>query len=258
MKKIIFLHHSTGRCIWIGGTNELAVKLGRKGAVQKYFDVYNSRNNTDYQITGKVFPGKEPYGWKNYPFDYYNIWVRHAGENPYLGEPTLEILTREYDVIVFKHCFPVSRILEEGGLPDIDSEEKRLENYKLQYNALKRKMQSFPDTKFIVWTPAALLRDQTTPEQAERTNEFYKWMISEWNEEGDNIFIWDFYKYETEGSIYLQDKYASGPGDSHPNKVFSERLAPLFSQFIIDVIESVPGNKKQLSPNENMEFISTP
>lgn len=258
MKKIVFLHHSTGRCIWIGGTNELAVKLGRKGAVQKYFDAYNSRNNTDYQITEKAFPSKEPYGWKNYPFDYYNIWVRNAGENPYLGEPTLEILTKEYDVIVFKHCFPVGRILEEGGLPDIDSEEKKLENYKLQYNALKRKMQSFPETKFIVWTPAALLRDQTTPEQAERTNEFYKWMISEWKEEGDNIFIWDFYKYETEGGMYLEDKYAAGPGDSHPNKSFSERLAPLFSQFIIDVLESVPGNKKQLSPNENKEFISTP
>ena len=246
MKKIIFLHHSTGRCIWVGGTNELAVKLGRKGAVQKYFDEYNLKNNTDYIITEQVFPKKEPYGWKNYPYDYYNIWVKNAGENYYVGEPTLEILSKEYDVIIFKHCFPVSRILEDNGNPDIDSEEKRLENYKLQYNALKKKMHSFPETKFIVWTPAALLKDQTTSAQAIRTSEFYRWLIDEWKEDGDNIFIWDFYKYETEGGLYLLDKYATGPGDSHPNKNFSERLAPVFSQYIIDILENEENRNKTI------------
>lgn len=256
MRKIIFLHHSTGRCIWVGDTNELAVRLGRKGTVQRYFDEYNRKNNTDYVITSQPFPKKEMYGWKNYPYDYYNIWVKNAGENTYLGEPTLEILTREYDVIVFKHCFPVSRILEDKGMPDINSEEKRLENYKLQYNALKRKMHSFPGTKFIAWTPAALLKEQTTPGQAMRTNEFYRWMLDEWDEPGDNIFIWDFYKYETEGGLYMLEEYVSGPGDSHPNKAFSERLAPLFSQFIIDVLENAYTERKKLNKDGHKEYFS--
>lgn len=257
MTKIIFLHHSTGRCIWVGETNELAVKLGRKGAVQRIFDDYNRKNNTEYIITDQAFPKKEPYGWKNYPYDYYNIWVKNGGGESFMGEPTLEYLTREYDVIIFKHCFPVSRILEDKGVPDIDSEEKRIENYKLQYNSLKRKMHSFPNTQFILWTPPALVKDQTTPGQAMRTFEFYRWMLDEWKEDGDNINIWDFYNYETEGGLYMKEEFAAGTGDSHPNKTFSERIAPLFSQFIIEVIESVKVEKKQLNGNGYQEYIST-
>ena len=103
----------------------------------------------------------EGYPWANYPYDYYNIWVKHAGDAPYQGEPTLEMLTKEYDVIVWKHCYPVGNILPDTGTPDVDSAEKRLENYKLQYAELKEKMRSFPDTKFIVWTGAALTEATT-------------------------------------------------------------------------------------------------
>lgn len=234
-QKILFLHHSTGRCIWLGDTNEYVYKLSNRGAVQRFFDNHNKKNNTDYTISSLVFPKKSPYGWKNYPFDYYNIWVKNAGANRYLDEPTLEILTQEFSVIIFKHCFPVGRIMEDNGAPDINSEEKKLENYKLQYNALKKKMHSFQNNKFIVWTPPALVKSQVTPEQAKRTYEFYRWMTDEWNEIGDNIFIWDFYKYETEGGLYLIDDYAYNSVDSHPGKKFSEKIVPLFCQYIIDV-----------------------
>jgi len=61
-------------------------------------------------------------------------------------------------------------------------------------------------------------------------------MTAEWDEKGDNIFIWDFYKYETEGKLYLLDKYAEGPANSHPNKYFAAKVSPLFCKFIIDVI----------------------
>jgi hypothetical protein len=238
MKKIVFLHHSTGHAVWKGQTNRYIYKVTKKGDVQKYFDNYNRKNKTAYQISELTFPKSAPYGWNNYPYDYYNIWVKNAGNKPYLEEPTLEILTKEYDVIIFKHCFPVSRISEDTGLPNIDSDVKSIENYKLQYDALKNKMHEFPDNKFIVWTPAANTKSKTTEEEAARTCEFYNWMINEWDEKGDNIFIWDFYNYETEGGLYLTEGNADSPGNSHPNIEFSARLAPLFSQFIIKVIES--------------------
>ena len=92
--------------------------------------------------------------------------LRMEGPNPYMEEPTLEILTKEYDVIIFKHCFPGSRILEDTGNPDINSDEKRIENYKLQYNALKQKMHEFPNNKFIVWTPAVNTKNQMTEDEA--------------------------------------------------------------------------------------------
>jgi len=239
MKKIIFLHHSTGKSIWVGDTNKYIYKLTHKGDVQKFFNDYNRKNKTNYEINELSFPKNAPYGWNNYPFDYYNIWIKNAGGEPYMEEPTLEILTKEYEVIIFKHCFPVSRILKDTGTPNIDSEEKRIENYKLQYHALKNKMHEFPDNKFIVWTPAVCTKNQITEDQAKRTHQFYKWMINEWDEKGDNIFIWDFYKYETEGGLYLTDKNASRPDNSHPSRKFSARVAPLFCNYIVDVTGSV-------------------
>ena len=236
-KKIIFLHHSTGQNIWLGGTSQMQYKLTGKGDVQKYFKNYNKKHPVDYSVKNRFFPSEVPYGWKNYPFDYYNIWIKHGGAVPYQEQPTLEILTTEYDVIVFKHCYPVSNILKDTGNPDIDSEEKRLENYKLQYEALKNKMHEFHDNKFILWTPAIRVQSKLTEAEALRTREFYNWMVTEWDEKGDNIFLWDYYQYATEGGLYLLEKNSAGSNDSHPGSSFSSKLAPLFAKFIIDVIE---------------------
>jgi len=238
MTKIVFLHHSTGEAIWKGKTNRYVYRVTKRGDVQRYFASYNRKNKTRYEISAKNFPKSSPYGWNNYPYDYYNIWVKNAGSKPFMEEPTLEMLTSENDVIIFKHCFPVSRIVPDTDSPDINSDVKSLENYKLQYDALKSKMHEYPKNKFIVWTPAANTKLKSKEDEALRTREFYNWMINEWNEKGDNIFIWDFYNYETEGGLYLSDSNAHSPDNSHPSIEFSARLAPLFGKFIIDVIES--------------------
>jgi len=238
MTKIIFLHHSTGRSVWVGNTNRYVYKITGQGDVQKYFKKYNKKNKTDYFITEMPFPKSSPYGWKNYPYDYYNIWVKNSGEEPFMEEPTLEILTKDYNVIIFKHCYPVSRMVADIGNPNIDSEIKSLENYKLQYVALKEKMQEFPENKFIVWTPAVNTKANMTEEEAIRAKEFHSWLINDWDETGDNIFLWDFYEYETEGGLYLTEKNAYSPLNSHPSIEFSGKVAPLFSKFIIDVINN--------------------
>lgn len=243
MRRIVFLHHSTGMSIWLGKSNKYFYRITRKGDMNKFFAKYNKANKTDYEIKQIAFPKSSPYGWNNYPYDYYNIWVKNAGEQLFMDEPTLEILTKEYDVIVFKHCFPVSRISEDTGKPDINSDEKKVENYKLQYDALKKKMHEFPDTKFIIWTPVVCTKKQMTEDEALRTFRFYEWMMDEWNEEGDNIFIWDYYKYQTEGSLYLLDKHAISPDNSHPNAEFSARAGIHLCQYIIDTIESKSNNK---------------
>lgn len=238
MTKIIFLHHSTGEAIWKGKTNKYIYKLTGKGDVSKYLRNYNRKNKTNYEIEARYFPKNAPYGWNNYPYDYYNIWVKNAGADPFMEEPTLEILTSGYDVIIFKHCFPVSRIVPDTGMPDLNSDIKSLENYKLQYGALKRKMHEFPSRKFIVWTPAANTLLKSKEDEARRTREFYNWLINDWDEKGDNIYLWDFYNYETEGGLYLTDANAHSPENSHPSVDFSARMATAFGKFITDVIES--------------------
>lgn len=220
---IIFLHHSTGENIWNGG-------------VASWFDSYNSANNTDYRITEQAFPKDYPYGWANYPYDYWNIWVNHEGNSEYQEEPTLEILTQTYNVIVFKHCFPVSYVEPNIGA-DITSDYKSIENYELQYNALKEKMHEFPDNKFIVWTGAALIQGETDAAHAQRAQEFFNWVKNTWDEPGDNIYVFDFYSLETEGSIYMKDSNAAG--DSHPNETFSAVVAPKFSQRIVNVVNNL-------------------
>ena len=244
--KIIFLHHSTGNNIWMGGRilpkNKTIKKLRAiipvKSRVSEWFRDYNREQGKNYQITDQFFPKAEPYGWHNYPYDYYNIWVAHAGDQPYMEEPSLKILIKKYDVIIWKHCFPVSNILPDDSIPDIDSEKKTLGNYKLQYLALKKKMHEFPETRFIVWTGAALIKNAITKDKAERAKNFFDWVRNEWDEPGDNIYLWDFYQLETDGGLYMKDEYASGKTDSHPNPSFSEKVYPLFCQRIVDVIET--------------------
>ena len=247
---IIFLHHSTGDYIWHGGPPSvfrkvimkiapgIDKKLGTKALVPSLFKEYNKNTGKNYCITEQIFPKASPYGWHNYPFDYYNIWVKNAGEKPYMEEPTLEILTKDYGMVIFKHCFPVGYIEADDDSANINSDKKTLANYKLQYSALKNKLHEFPDTKFIVWTGAALTERSTSPEKAKRTREFFDWVKKEWDEPGDNIFIWDFYELETEGGLYLKEKYAVSSTNSHPNKKLSELAAPLFFQRVIDVIEN--------------------
>ncbi len=221
--QIIFLHHSTGGVIYNAG-------------LPQWFEDYNREHGTSHRLFERAFPQAAPYGWNNYPFDYWNIWVAHAGGEAYLGEPTLEMLGPLYDVVVFKHCFPVSSILPDTGAASVDASARRAENYKLQYAALREKLRAFPGTRFIVWTGAALVEKGTTPEQAERARDFFDWVKQEWDEEGDNIFVWDFYELETEGGLYLREDYAAGSTDSHPASDFARRVAPLLGQRIVDVI----------------------
>jgi len=231
--RIVFLHHSTGEVIWNGG-------------VAGWFEKYNSDNDTNYEIVERVFPKDSPYGWENYPYDYWNIWVRHAGDKPFEEEPTLEILTDEYDVIVFKHCFPVSDVEQDHGEADVSSPDKRTENYTLQYEALKEKMRQFAKSRFIVWTGAAQAANCTDPETAKRAKAFFDWVKGKWDEPGDNIFVWDFHELETEGGLYLKDKYAADPYDSHPNETFARKAAPLLCRRIVDVVEG-RGDKSSIT-----------
>lgn len=220
---IIFLHHSTGGVIWDGG-------------VEAWFDDYNAEHGTGYRISERAFPG-DGYPWDNYPYDYWNIWVQHAGERRYKRQDTLEILTGEYEVIVWKHCFPVSYVEPDLGSPDVASDYKSIENYRVQYQALKEKMHQFPETQFIVWTGAALTAGSSDGESARRAGAFFDWVRQEWDEPGDNIYLWDFWQLETEGGFYLRDEYAAAPDDSHPNEAFAARVAPFFARRIVDVIE---------------------
>jgi len=247
--RIILLHHSTGESIWNGGERTLTsrivrklnslsgLKIPRKSFAQTLLARHNQQFGTKHQIEAQVFPKPSPYGWHNYPFDYYNIWVKNAGLEPFREEPTLEILTRKFNVIAFKHCFPVSNIQPDRS-PDINADYRSLANYKLQYLALREKFHQFPSTRFIVWTGAAQVESRTNAEEAKRAREFFGWVTNEWDLPNDNVFVWDFFQLQTEGELYFQQKLALSQENSHPNGTFSRSAAALFLRRVLDVVES--------------------
>lgn len=248
---IVFLHHSTGNVIWNGGnkrsllhkainrvSSKLAYKIGNNAKLPGLFKEYNTKNGKKYSIKEITFPKSSPYGWKNYPYDYYNIWVKNAGEEPFMEEPTLEMLTEDYDLIIFKHCFPVSNIKADTDSGDINSDIKTISNYKLQYEALRDKLNSYPDNKFILFTGAVQVRSKISEEEAKRAKDFFTWVIEKWDIPGDNIYLWDLYSLQTQDGLYFKNEYAVSDSDSHPNKIFAERAAGLLFERIIDVIEN--------------------
>jgi len=232
---VVFLHHSTGGRIWKGNVNKYVYKVTKRSDVEKWIRHLEKKDENPIQISQMTFPKKEPYGWKNYPYDYYNIWVRHAGNESYKSEPTLEMLTKDYKIIIWKHCFPVSDVMADTIDPGIDSEIRTLSNYKLQYDALKEKMHQFPENMFLVWTPAPLVEGKTNEGAAKRIREFYKWIINQWDEKGDNIYLWDYYILATDGGLYLTPDNADGPENSHPNTIFSGKISRYFANRIIHV-----------------------
>lgn len=234
--RVLFLHHSTGAGVW---------GYPDKG-VPAWFSDYNAAHNTAFVVEERSYPTGS-YPWNNYPYDYWNLWINGACDS---GEASIECmnpLAADHEIIIFKHCFPGANVGPDTGA-NIASSYRSLENYKLQYRALRDMMDSYPGTKFIVWTLAPLHRLATDAAHAERAAEFVAWVNNDFlTEDGQphpNIFIFDFWsivaetdpapaqgatnclKYEYEGNH-------SG-SDSHPNGAANNAAGPLFAQFIAD------------------------
>ena len=61
-------------------------------------------------------------------------------------------------------------------------------------------------------------------------------MRQEWDEPGDNIYLFDYHELAAPGGR-LRPDYALFRTDSHPSETFSERAAKAFVTRLTDVIE---------------------
>jgi uncharacterized protein YjdB len=238
-QKAIFLHHSTGSGVYY------------EGNVESWISDYNSANSTSFQVSERSYPTGS-YPWDNYPYDFWNLWVNNACNSGESSIECLNTLTQDYNVIIFKHCFPGAGINEDSGSPDVNSSEKTLGNYKAQYRALRAKMDSYPNNKFIVWTLAPLHRNATNANDAARAREFVDWVKNIWlTEDGNphsNIIIFDFFGIvaelnasPTNGKVNcLKYQYEGDHNgdDSHPNYAANQTAGPLFAQLIASSLES--------------------
>ncbi|WP_234408702.1 hypothetical protein [Marinilabilia salmonicolor] len=88
--KVVFLHHSTGGVIWRVENSlwaRVKRKIGFETGIPRWFEKYNKQNETNYQVIEMNFPKRDPYGWNNYPYDYYNIWVKNGHQDYFMEEP---------------------------------------------------------------------------------------------------------------------------------------------------------------------------
>ncbi len=224
-ESIIFLHHSTGNIIYSDGD------------VPGWIADYNTTHNSAYVVEDRYYPNT-PYPWANYPYDYWNLWVNGACSNDDPDIHCLDQLTADYQVVIFKNCYPVSDIESDTGSPDITSSRKSLENYKLQYSAVRDTLQQYPKTLFIFWTGAPRHRLATTPEKAARARQFAAWVKNEMLVGGSypNIRVFDYFDLTAGSDNMLRYAYEKShtSSDSHPNTLAATDVGPVFARFIID------------------------
>lgn len=171
------------------------------------------------------------------------------------SEPRFSDLVARYDVLIMKHCFPASDVLQDIREADPTSPRQSLENYKAIYRLLRNMFDKHPDKLFIIWTlsPRHRLYEPTEghkDENAARATEFSNWLKGDLINEGGshpNIFIWDFRGLmidpDTDFLNYGYESDHNSP-DSHPNKLANNKAGPEFAKFIVDSIMSVYGSSQ--------------
>jgi len=233
----IFLHHSTGDGVY------------SEGNVSNWVKNYNSAHGTNFQIIPRTYPDT-PYPWANYPYDYWKLWVNNNCDNSNLNIECLSSIASKCELVIYKHCFPGASINADIGKPDVTSSRQSLENYKLQYRALRTLMDGMPDKKFMVWTLVPLHRLATNADEAKRAHEFVDWVKNEWlTEDGQNhpnIFIFDFYSLTAELDqnpvngqqfcLKYEYEYSHSSYDSHPNTLANQTIGPIFAQAVVNVL----------------------
>lgn len=235
-KRIIFIHHSTGR------------HLINQGNVRKLIGLHNKDNGTEYEF---------------WDCDYNRIGVTDSGgkrlgisfniPNDNTDPDGLEILFTQpikehannalsqiltFDVVIFKSCFPASAIRSEA----------QLEQYKKHYLSIRQTLAAHPEILFIAMTPPPLIPlplpviqpAWTNVQDAKRARGFANWMLSkEFVDSLPNVTTFDFFSLlathdgSKKEANMLRQEYRGFLGlDSHPNKLANKTVAPIFVNFI--------------------------
>ncbi|MBN1573910.1 MAG: hypothetical protein JW984_12000 [Deltaproteobacteria bacterium] len=218
--KIIFLHHSCGQGLINGGN----VREGLTAKGYQFYDHgYNEEGLRDAKgsYTGRNFnvPGDN-----TDPDGYAAIFTQKLTSPP---KNTFSHLI-QYDVILFKSCFPVS---------NIESDEQ-LNQYKSYYRTIINRMDQYPNKTFIIVTQPPLVPNETSPAAARRARAFTSWLKSDGFLNGrKNVFVFDFFDLLAGGDNMLKPGYRVGNHDSHPNDRANREIGPKFVSFIESVIK---------------------
>ncbi|MFH0893782.1 MAG: hypothetical protein V2A54_05040 [Bacteroidota bacterium] len=224
----IFLHHSTGLCIW--GPN------GSTTGIPEEMSLFNDAHS----LTGADSITLTEEWWS--PSD--NEW---ATQHDFFEDPSAVTGIGYYlptnKIIVIKSCFPSSSLSGVGQPSDtLNPTDKTIYNYKWHWRHIINIMRSHPENFFAIWTNAPLEPNSTNATEAALSDDFCTWAkdtLAQGNDPvfgafPDNVYVFDFFHKLTDVGGIMQSFYATGSGDSHPNAAATALVAPQFVQEIFD------------------------
>jgi hypothetical protein len=217
--RILFMHHSTGaNLIREGGVREGFSALG-----YPFWDHgYNEEGLVDQvgNSTGANFEvpddNTNPDGWAA-------VFAQTVTTPP---STTLSQLL-QYDVILFKSCFPTSNI----------TDDEMFANYKQDYLSIRAVIDAHPDKLFVAFTPPPLVPNETEPANAERARQWAAYLASpEFVGSRKNLVVFDFFTLLADANGTLRPEYRGDEWDSHPNQRANEAIGPLLVDFVQQAI----------------------
>ncbi len=232
--RIIFMHHSTGQ----GLVDQGGVRAAFAGLGYEFWD-------HGYNGDGLTGPDGVPLGinW-DVPGDNTDPDGWYAIFNQDVTDPPSNTFSHmlEYDVIIFKSCFPNA---------DIQSEDQ-FETYRSYALSIRDVIDQHPDRLFIALTIPPLVPDSTAPEAAARARRWAEYLTSaDYLDGHPNLAVFDFFNLLADESGFLRAAYrGEDPTDSHPNELANRTIGPLFADFVDQAIRQfVPEAAPALAPD---------
>jgi hypothetical protein len=222
---VLFMHHSTGGgLIWEGNLREAFAAQG--------YDLWDHGYNDE----GLTDPAGNPLdGHWDVPGDNTDPDGWYAVFNQPVTDPPTNTFSHmlQFDIIIFKSCFPSSDIWDEA----------RLEEYRSYYLSIRDVIDQHPDKLFVAWTTPPLVPNATTPDNAHRASRWAAYLTSDDYLAGHpNIAVFDIFSIWSDRDGYLRREYRVSEDDSHPNRAGNQIAAPLLVEFVDNTWhEFVPG-----------------
>jgi hypothetical protein len=231
IRRVIFLHHSTGQgLIDQGNLRQRVTALGYEFFDHGYNDAGLTLANGQSANMNFNIPDD------NTDPDGFNILFAQPVTTP----PTNAFShLMQYDVIAFKSCFPSANI----------ESNQQLEEYKTYYRNIRAVMDKYPNKVFIAVTPPPNTPTETNASNAARARAWANWLKSpEFLGGRPNVFTFDFFNLLAESNSSARDynmlraAYRLGDAhDSHPNERANREIAPQFADFIAQAIKTYGG-----------------
>jgi hypothetical protein len=226
----IFLHHSTGGCIW--GPNGSATSVPQEMHSYNFNHGYSGLDSVSMQEQ-----------W--YPSvagdNEWSTW--HSIFETDLPDDLSSILSANR-IIMIKSCFPASDLSGVGQPSDTASPtDKTIANYKWHWRHIVSVMNGHRGNYFVVWTNAPLERESTDSAAARLSDVFCRWakdtlaagLDPVYGAFPPNVHVFDFFHMLANSDGFLPDAYRAGPYDSHPNDAATALVAP---QLVTEVFDA--------------------